>query len=215
MRQLGRFIVWTTLIVGVLVGLLRATTLRWWQVPERDPVLTASLSPTLRVGDWVLLWRLTEPKVGDLVLCADPQAPSRQVLGRLYAEEGEQVRVSAAGEVFINGKAAPTERGCSPFREQDPSTKLTVEQTCSEVVLRGRSHPRGNRMTGEEQGTGIAQDRQVPPGQAFLVSDNRHFPYDSREYGTVTRATCQEFVFFRLWGAGGYGDTSRRFSYVH
>lgn len=215
MRKLARFLVWTALIVGALVGLLRATTLRWWQVPTQDPVLTASLSPTLGAGDWILLWRLTEPTVGDLALCADPQSPSRVVVARIYAEEGERVRVSEGGDVFVNDKPAAGERGCDPFTERDPTTKLSVQQTCSEVVVRGRTHPRGDRMSQELRGSGLTQDREVPKGQVFLVSDNRHFPYDSREYGSVPRDTCKEFAFFRLWGPGGYWETTRRFNYIH
>jgi hypothetical protein len=47
-----------------------------------------------------------------------------------------------------------------------------------------------------------------------LVSDNRRFPYDSRDYGPVERATCTDTVFFRLIGPGGFFDASRRFQYV-
>ena len=54
----------------------------------------------------------------------------------------------------------------------------------------------------------------VPDNQVWLVSDNRLFPYDSRDFGAVPRETCTETIFFRLVGAGGFFDTSTRNQYI-
>jgi type IV secretory pathway protease TraF len=54
----------------------------------------------------------------------------------------------------------------------------------------------------------------VPEGQLWLVSDNRLFPYDSRDFGPVPRASCKETVFFRLVGSGGFFDASSRNQYI-
>jgi hypothetical protein len=48
-----------------------------------------------------------------------------------------------------------------------------------------------------------------------LVSDNRLFPFDSRDYGPVERSTCAETVLFRLVGRDGFFDVGRRFTYIH
>ena len=45
MRKMFRFLFWCALIVGGIIGILRATAIRWWRVPSDDPYLTASLSP--------------------------------------------------------------------------------------------------------------------------------------------------------------------------
>jgi hypothetical protein len=55
----------------------------------------------------------------------------------------------------------------------------------------------------------------VPNGQVWLVSDNRQFPWDSRDFGPVQRTTCTETVFFRLVGKGGFFDVSSRNQYIH
>jgi signal peptidase I len=212
-RKLGRFLLWTAIIGGAVVGIARATTLRWYRVPDGDPVLTASLSPNLRAGDLILLWRLTAPDVGDLVMCPDPQMPSRIVVGRVMGEEGERVRVEGT-DVYVNAKRLATERACDAFSENDPNSGLPVQQSCSEEVLRGRTHRRGASMKPPSRAVGDT-DREVPEGKVYLVSDNRHFPYDSRDYGAVDRAGCKEFVFFRLVGKGGWSDADARFTYIH
>ncbi|MGC4093575.1 MAG: hypothetical protein QM756_37890 [Polyangiaceae bacterium] len=56
--------IWFVLVVGVLVGVARATAIRWWRVPEDDPYLEASIAPTLRPGDLdlALAWKPCAPR---------------------------------------------------------------------------------------------------------------------------------------------------------
>ena len=54
----------------------------------------------------------------------------------------------------------------------------------------------------------------VPDEHVYLISDNRGFAYDSRDYGPVPAANCREIIFFRLWGADGFSDVERRFTYI-
>ena len=44
MRTLGRWLLWTLIGFGVVIGALRAVALRWWKVPEGDPWLEASVA---------------------------------------------------------------------------------------------------------------------------------------------------------------------------
>jgi hypothetical protein len=46
------------------------------------------------------------------------------------------------------------------------------------------------------------------------VSDNRQFPWDSREFGAVPRATCTEAVVFRLVSKDGFFDVANRFTLI-
>ena len=54
----------------------------------------------------------------------------------------------------------------------------------------------------------------VPSGQLYLVSDNRFFPFDSREYGPVPQESCSEAVFFRLVSRLGFGDSEARLTFI-
>jgi signal peptidase I len=49
----------------------------------------------------------------------------------------------------------------------------------------------------------------------FLASDNRHYHDDSRDFGTVVRASCQERVVFRFWSARGWFDQKRRMTFIN
>ena len=54
----------------------------------------------------------------------------------------------------------------------------------------------------------------VPSGHVYLVSDNRQFPWDSREFGPVERTTCAETVFFRLVSKDGFFDVANRLTVI-
>ena len=212
--SLTRFLVWTALIIGLVIGAARATALRWVRLPTNDPVLETSVLPTLEGGDLILLWRLGKPRFGDLVLCPEPGYPERFVIGRIAGESGDQVRIKDS-KATVNGDAFAIERSCDPpvftFLHPDrPSEE--VSQQCMWEAIGNHLHMMG--------GTGafkiLPEDRQydVPEGQWFLLSDNRIFPYDSRDYGFVAVDSCNETVIGRLVSRRGWNDAPRRLTYV-
>jgi len=212
MRVLGRWLMWSSLALGVMVGILRATAIRWWRLPSDDPYLDASVAPSLRGGDLVLLWRLTPPALGSLALCPEPRHPERVVIGRLIGEERDTVRIDGT-HVFVNDKLLPTEGSCADdrFKITSPQGGGVVEERCSLEVASGIAHPRGEAEATSDVESGELDLKQ---GEVALVSDNRRFPYDSRDFGPVVRSTCTETVFFRLVGPAGFFDPARRFQYV-
>jgi signal peptidase I len=215
MRKMFRFLFWVALTLGAMVGLLRLTAIRWWRVPADDKYLSASVSPSIRGGDLILLWRLTRPGFGDLVLCPEPGHPERVVIGRLIGEDGDSVEVNGA-TITLNEKRLPTESNCAgkPFKERAPDSGSEVEQHCSLEVVGGGVHMRGEVPSSDVTAPHDAKTAAVPPGHVWLVSDNRLFPYDSRDFGPVPRQTCRETVFFRLVGSGGFFDTTTRNQYI-
>jgi len=211
MSALKRWLFWTILSLGAIVGLLRVTSIRWWRIPADDPYLDASIEPSLRGGDLVLLWRLTPPTPGTLVLCPEPKHPERVVIGRMLGEDRATVRVDGS-HVFVNEKVQATEGNCADdrFTVRSPAGGA-VEQRCSMEVASGLTHQRGDA---EATADLPSYEVTLQAGEVALVSDNRRFPYDSRDYGPVDRSTCTETIFFRLIGEKGFFDTSRRFQYV-
>ena len=213
MRKVLRFLLWTAIIVGAIVGLARATAIRWVKIPMGAPYLEASIAPTLRGGDTVILWRLTKPGFGDLVVCPEPDAPERVVIARIAAEEGDHIRVD--GSILnVNDRAAETETACSErdFSVIHPTTGQEIHQTCSIEAVGGHSHMRGS--TGGHGVLPPPVDRKVEPGKVFLLSDNRLLPYDSRDFGLVDRDSCTETVAFRLFSKDGFFDEKGRFTFI-
>jgi len=123
---------------------LRITAIRWWQVPADDPYLDASITPSLRGGDWVLLWRMTPPALGALVLCPEPKHPERVAIGRMLGEERNTVKVDGS-RAYVNDKAQPTEVPCADDRfNVTPPGGGEVEQRCMMEVASGLAHQRGD-----------------------------------------------------------------------
>lgn len=213
MASVVRFILWTALALGIVGGLLRLTIFREWRVPTNDPVLEASLMPTLRAGDLVLLYRLNEPVFGDLVLCPEPEAPGRVVVGRIVAEQGDKV-VITNGDARVNGKGFSLERVCDPkeFVTPHPDDGSEVVQRCVWEHLSTNLHMTG--LTSGHQPPRAQREVLVPPGHVFLLSDNRLFPYDSRDYGPVEVSTCKERPMFRVVSGKGWMDSEGRFTFV-
>jgi signal peptidase I len=211
MSKFLRFVAWTLIIIGALIGLLRLTVIRWWHVPLGDPYLEASLAPSLRGGDWVILWRGSPPIEGNLVLCPEPKAAGRYVIARILGEKGDHVTLENGG-VLVNGRRFATEGNCDRFTVRDPGTGQEVKQGCGLEVVASRTHQRGEIQTTLPEPTAAEVD--VPNGHVYLVSDNRQFPWDSREFGTVERSTCPETVIFRLVSKDGFSDVPNRFMVI-
>ena len=212
MRAFGRVAMWAAISIVAVVILFRLIAIRWWKVPEDDPFLVSSIAPALRGGDWVLLWRLTPPALGSLALCPEPKHPDRVVVGRLVGEDGQRVKVSGT-YIEVNGKRLPSEGACKKerFTVKGPKGGSEIELRCSTEVVSGWVHERG-------EAEAIADlpdfEAEVHLGEVVLVSDNRRYPYDSRDFGVVDRSTCKETLFFRVVGHEGFFHAPTRFTYI-
>jgi signal peptidase I len=204
---------WSAILAALVVGALRAVAIRWWRLPLNDPWLQASVEPSLRGGDLIVLWRLTPPHYGDLVLCPEPNAPERVVVGRILGEAGDSIVIEGA-HVTVNGHSVATERACTQAQLSvpHPGNGQAVDLRCDLEKAGGALY---SRAYAAGASTALARvSTSVPEGRVFLVSDNRLLPFDSRDYGPVERSSCRESVVFRLIGQNGFFDVERRFTYI-
>lgn len=210
-----RFTVFFVVVFGALVAVLRLTCLRWWQVPEDDPDLAVSIAPTLRGGDWLILWRGTEPSFGDLVLCPDPEDPAEVVIGRIAGEGGDLLAIDKQGRLEINGSRVVADTACNTPRltVEHPRSGDEVALRCDVEVLGGRYHQRALVPPGARLAP-VASKREVAAGAVFLISDNRYLPFDSRDFGPLPRASCGETIVFRLVSRLGFSDVASRLSWI-
>jgi len=211
MAKFLRYLAWSLLIAFGLIGILRLTVIRWWRVPLGDPYLEASLAPSVRGGDWLILWRGSAPIEGNLVLCPEPKAAGRYALARILGETGDHVKLTGGG-VLVNGRSFETESGCDSFTVRDPGTGQEATQNCRREVVGSRTHLRGEVQ--DSLPSPKDDEVEVPSGQVYLVSDNRQFPWDSREFGPVERSTCVETVVFRLVSKDGFFDVPNRLTLI-
>lgn len=212
MQKVYRILAWMALGLALLTGVLRFTALRWWQLPTDDPELAASIGPSLRGGDWVLLWRLTRPGLGDLVVCPDPDDPSNIVIGRIAADAFDKVTIHGQ-EVRVNDSVFEVEYNCTDrmFSVVDPDSLEEEDLYCDMENIGDVLHMRGYARDTRQRRKFA---KQVDSGQIFLLSDNRAHPFDSRHFGTLDRHACTETIFFRLFSKDGFFDVESRFEAV-
>jgi signal peptidase I len=211
-----RTFVFTSIILGLLVLTLRLTSLRWWQVPVGDRDLAASVAPTLAGGDWVILWRLTPPGFGDLVLCPDPEAPTEVFVGRIAAEGGDTLSVDERGAITVNSSRAKAELSCEPakFVIESPGGGDETELRCDIETLGGVHHKRALVPEKAAIKPTTLQKRPIEAGTVYLISDNRLYPFDSRDFGPLPRESCRETIIFRLVSRLGFSDVKRRLNWI-
>lgn len=206
MKSWARGGFWILAIAAAICTLLYLFVFDTWVVSGDDPMFAMSIEPTLRVNDRILVRRGSSPRYGQLARCVSPDASGRFVVGRVFGQAGDSVQVLSE-RVLTNGKGVGTRFSCGKQPMTNPANGDLVTLDCS-VEDNGATtysvliHP-------EYRGSG---DRSavVGPGNLFLVSDNRHFHMDSRDYGLVELAGC-EHVVYRLWG-DSFADSSRRFT---
>jgi signal peptidase I len=211
MRTWFRIILWVAGALGVVGALLYLLFFDVWTVPTDDPMLSASIEPTLSAGDVVIVTRHGSVDRGNLLRCADPQAPGRFVIARAIGRFGDHIEIHEE-VVSIDSRRTPSPRACDPpsMTMHDPRTDQDVTLGCSVEdygerefeCLRSGDHPEP-----------VTKPAVVEAGKWYLVSDNRHVHLDSRDYGTIEPQSCQHVVF-RVVGAGGFGDSRTRLNVI-
>jgi signal peptidase I len=160
------------------------------------------------------LWRLTPPGFGDLVVCPDPDEPNEVFIARVAGEEGDSVKVDEDGSLEVNGARMLSEHACKEltFKVENPRTGDAIELRCDIEALGGVHHKRALMPAVGLKPLPIK--RKVDPGELFLVSDNRFYPFDSRDFGAVPRERCSETVLFRLVSRLGFSHVGTRLTWI-
>lgn len=211
MDKLLKFLLWTGGILAALIAVGRLLLFEGWTVPD-DPYTAASIAPTLRAGDYVLVLTRGDSSFGDLVRCPDPDDNSRYVIGRIAGLGGDDVEIQGP-MLRVNGKSYTATEACTEpsFLVQHPETRNDVELQCSRVEMGGGWHYRG---TTGKQSPSNDHKKSVGTENVYLLSDNRELHEDSRDFGTVPHASCHQRIFFRLWSAAGWGDVESRMTLI-
>lgn len=138
-----------------------------------------SMSPSVRAGDLVLLAPLGADR-GDVVCLADPGDPSRSVLRRVIAVEGQRVELGR-GAPRVDGEALRV-REMGPFGQ-------------------GAARSEQNRYLIQEAAPSpaLAETRwTVPPDHRFVLADDRDGALDSRAWGPVPATLGCGVVWLRV-----------------
>jgi len=181
--------------------------------------------PTLQVGDHIFVNKFkyglmipfttkkfisgAAPKAGEVVVFKFPNDPSTDYIKRVVATPGDTIEV-IDGVVHVNGVS---------YEQESLHRSQVMEQNCrineGEVIREkgpGFKHLLLDTGRGPKDFFGPVK---VPPGQAFVMGDNRNHSSDSREWGFVPFGNIKGkalFVWLSLNGCASsqcedkYGD---------
>ena len=169
---------------------------------------SGSMEKTLLVGDHLVVDRITlspptkwmplvhyrEPQRGDVVVFLKPGYPDLFLVKRLIAVPGDHFHLRD-GVVILNGVAQP-----------QPHAEPTTPENHSDFLDEFPSvapYPQPD-ATPESWAVGFPSylkdgDLVVPPGQYFMMGDNRHDSLDSRYWGFVPRENIVGRPLLNYW----------------
>jgi signal peptidase I len=217
--------------VAVLIALLlRAFVVEAFKIPS------GSMIPTLEVGDHIFVNKFVyglrvpmtdrfvrhnaAPRRGDVIVFVYPQDEAKDFIKRIVGVEGDVLEMQD-GVLFVNGREV--ER--CPVRElaYQERNELTgeVERQRGELFIETmdlgsdeevRYHVLYNRVdegTGEDWGP-----ERVPPGQVYVMGDNRDNSHDSRRWGGVPLENIKGRAWVIWWSNGPNAGLRLRFDSI-
>jgi signal peptidase I len=204
----------TTLVLAVVCALfVRSYVATAYKVP------TGSMQPTLKPGDFILASRmsygmavpfmrtkmdLSVPERGDLVVFSYPNQPTISYVKRVVGLPGDRVQIQK-GRLILNDVPLVYEK-LENASKDNPNEEMFD-------VFSEKSEQAQWRVIMERKGA----DKNfgpliVPPGEVFLLGDNRDASDDSRYWGTVPLSEVGGKVLIvwlsldwqNKWGEGRY-----------
>lgn len=174
---------WISTLLRIVVAIVAIIAMSWlmrtflfqaYQIPS------GSMEETIMTGDMVfaekLSYRFGEPQRGDIITFADPDIPSRTLIKRVVATEGQMVDL-VDGEVIVDGITLN-----EPYTDGKPSYPLTTAY-----------------------GTNISYPYTVPAGEVWVMGDNRTNSQDSRYFGSIPVSTIAGKAVFKYWPISSFG----------
>ena len=172
-RQPGILRRFLSFVICIAVVLAAAWGIRTYVV-EPFEVPSASMETTIMTGDRVFAekvsYQFADVQPGDIVVFSDPQVPSRVLVKRVIATEGQTISISG-GTLYIDGVAQ------------------------SEPYVTGETYP----LSQTAGNVSISYPYVVPEGEVWVMGDNRENSSDSRYFGSIDEDTIFGKAILTYW----------------
>jgi len=159
---------------AIVIALVLALVIRTFIV-QAFKIPSGSMLPTLQIGDHILvnkfIYRFASPRRGDVIVFKYPKDESRDFIKRTIGLPNDKVEIRNR-RVFINDQPIN-----EPYAvHSDPN------------VQEGSISPRD-----------FFGPVVVPPGEYFMMGDNRDFSMDSRFWGFLDQDKIRGKAFLIYW----------------
>jgi signal peptidase I len=207
--------------IGVAVAvalLLRAFVVEAFQIPS------GSMIPTLEIGDHIFVSKFAyglsipftnnkvmqyaEPRRGDVIVFKYPRDTSTDYIKRVVGLPGDTIEVRREN-LYINGQLVPRERVPRDCHYSEPGPNGLGDDHDCELWIETLGDRRHETIV--EPGEGHARDfsrHVVPPGNVFVMGDNRDNSSDSRVWGDVDFNLIKGRALIVWWSRGTANDWS-------
>lgn len=193
-----------------------------WSVASPYQVPTASMEPTIKVGDRLLAYKLAydlkvpftdytlmswaNPQRGDIIVFKYPKEPDVDYVKRIVGLPGDKIHVEN-NILYINGVAQErtdhdNDRSIlSDIHDNADIKTLSVEKLgdLDHWVIQDRGSSALFSLSMKYPADG--GDYTVPPDSYFCMGDNRDNSTDSRSWGQVPRSYVKGKALFVMWSA--------------
>jgi signal peptidase I len=180
-------------VLIVVAALVLALAIQQWVVkPFRIP--SGSMEPTLAIGQRVLVDRVTghfgDPARGDIVVFHPPKGSEAG---------GEKCGIPRpSDEPCPAGTKARADANFIKRVVAVPGDRLRVIN--NHAYVNGKRQPDGfARLTPCTEVCNLRREITIPPGQFFMMGDNRGQSDDSRDWGPVPKKWIIGEAFFTYW----------------
>ena len=185
-------VVTVAVAVGIAV-LIQAFIVKPYRIPS------GSMEPTLTIGQRILANRMiNHPSVGDVVVFHPPAGADSPQGTCGVADEGE----SPSGQFFGRACDVPTPTPSSEtFIKRvvaGPGDRISIVD--GHVIRNGVREPDAyTNPCGDGPECNFRQTITIPPGDYFMMGDNRGLSDDSRYWGPVPDKWIIGVAFFTYW----------------